>query len=145
MDQYLIEVKDKVTDSGRHMAPHNLFEALLRRIVPYKEIGWQDIGEVFYRYTFIKSRWFNLYLHVLDAPSWHPVGCHDHPWWFITLLLSGGYLEYNGKKLSHRYPGMVLYRPAKHAHDVTTPYGTSWSSVLTGPKERTWGFKSCEA
>lgn len=145
-------------DSGRDLAPKSGFEKLIRRFLPFKEIGWQDIGEVFYRYQLLKTRWFNLYLHQLDAPAWHPVGCHDHPWWFITVLLKGGYLEKQSKTffrdaginmnvvtLKRRYPGMILYRGAKHAHDVITPYGRSWSLVLTGPKSRDWGFLSCEA
>lgn len=139
----------KTPDSGRDLAPQSKTESFLRRVLPHKEIGWQDIGEVFYRYQLVKTRWFNIYLHQLDAPAWHPVGCHDHPWWFITLLLKGGYLERQslkvGSKLTRRYPGMILYRPADHAHDVVTPYGRSWSLVVTGRKSRDWGFLSCEA
>jgi hypothetical protein len=154
VSEYLIKIEGKTTDSGRKLAPHNKFEAWLREHFPFKEIGWKDIGEVFYRYQLAKTRWFNIYLHVLDAPEWHPVGCHDHPWAFLTVLLSGGYLERQairvytktvGSKLNRRWPGMVLYRSAEHAHDVITPYGTSWSLVITGPKKRDWGFKSCEA
>jgi hypothetical protein len=130
--------------SGRDMKPLSRTEAFCRRFLPHKEIGWWDIGEVFYRYTILKTRWFNVYLHQLDAPNWHPVGCHDHPWWFFTLLLKGGYLEYNGKKLFHRRPGTILYRPTGFHHDVTTPYGRSWSLILTGKKTKDWGFLKCE-
>jgi hypothetical protein len=152
---YAIEITTKTPDSGRDLAPKSWFEKMLRRFLPNKEIGWQDIGEVFYRYQLIKCRWFNLYLHQLDAPAWHPVGCHDHPWWFITVLLKGGYLEKQSSNaaardgaefvVKRRYPGQILYRPAEHAHDVITPYGRSWSLVLTGRKAHTWGFLKCEA
>lgn len=151
MSEYTIEITTKTTDSGRDLAPKSRTEAFLRRVLSHKEIGWQDIGEVFYRYQLLKTRWFNVYLHQLDAPEWHPVGCHDHPWWFVTLLIKGGYLEkQNGRgekggKLTRRYPGMILYRPAEHAHDVITPYGRSWSLVVTGRKKHSWGFMSCEA
>jgi hypothetical protein len=144
---YEIKITTKTTDSGRDLAPKSWFEKQLRRL-PYKEIGWQDIGEVFYRYQLLKTRWFNLYLHQLDAPAWHPVGCHDHPWWFVTVLLKGGYLErhVNGAVVewNRRYPGQILYRSASHAHDVITPYGRSWSLVLTGRKSRDWGFLRCD-
>jgi hypothetical protein len=154
---YAIKITTKVTDSGRNIEPQSKIERLLRKYLPYKEIGWQDIGEVFYRYTILKTPWFNLYLHQLDAPEWHPVGCHDHPWWFITVLLKGGYLEMQRPKstrgfpgvgekgglLKRRYPGMILFRPANHTHDVVTPYGRSWSLVLTGRKSRDWGFLKC--
>jgi hypothetical protein len=147
-------VMSSPTHSGRDLAPKSWVEKMLRRLLIHKEIGWQDIGEVFYRYQIIKSKWFNLYLHQLDAPQWHPVGCHDHPWWFITVLLKGGYLERYVKQTSprkghvlekRRYPGQILYRAAEHAHDVITPYGRSWSLVLTGRKAHTWGFLKCEA
>lgn len=142
------------THSGRDLPSKSWIESLLRRVLPHKEIGWQEIGEVFFRYNLVKTKWFNLYLHQLDAPQWHPVGCHDHPWWFVTLLLKGGYLErqsikvYNrkvGSKLTRRYPGQILYRRAEHSHDVITPYGRSWSLVLTGRKIHQWGFAACEA
>ena len=121
-----------------------MIERWLRRWVPFKEIGWTAIGEVFTRYVLIKTRWFSLYLHQLNAPNWHPT-CHDHPWWFVTLLLKNGYLEEVGKKLYRRGAGRILYRPANFAHNVITPYGTSWSLVLVGPKEREWKFLECEA
>lgn len=144
------------------LTPKSRFEALLRRFLSHKEIGWHDIGEVFFRYQILKTPWFNIYLHQLDAPNWHPKGCHDHPWWFITLLLKGGYLEkrktdvkvvqgpvlladlsYTTSK--RRYPGQILYRAATFAHDVVTPHGRSWSLILTGKKSRDWGHSACEA
>ena len=145
------------THSGRDLEPRSWFERQLRRFLPHKEIGWQEIGEVFYRYQLLKTDWLNVYLHQLDAPEWHPVGCHDHPWWFVTVLLKGGYLEKQSRTffqdtpsfkmsvvtLKRRYPGQILYRPASHAHDVITPFGRSWSLVVTGRKAHKWGFLKC--
>jgi hypothetical protein len=142
-DDYQILITAKTLDSGRYLPPTSRFEKFLRWILPYKEIGWQDIGEVFYRYQLLKSKCVNIYLHQLDAPEWHPVGCHDHPWSFVTVLLKGGYLEKTGEEYNRKYPGQILYRPATWLHDVTTPYGRSWSLVITGPKKRDWGFKTC--
>jgi hypothetical protein len=115
----------------------------LRKHFAFKEIGWTDLGEVFYRYQLLKTRWFNVYLHQLDAPAWHPQ-CHDHPWGFVAILLWHGYLEQVGNRKFRRYPGMILFRPATFAHNVITPYGTSWSLILTTPKSRQWGFLPCE-
>lgn len=145
MKEYAKLIDTQTLDNGRVVPPKSWVEKTLRRFLPYKEIGWVDIGEAFFRYQIAKTPWFNIYLHQLDAPEWHPVGCHDHPWWFITFLLRGGYLEYNGKSLKRRYAGQILYRPADYHHDVTTPYGRSWSLIITGPKSRNWGFLSCEA
>src|SRR5260370_40658584 len=110
-------------------------EKVIRRSFTHKEIGWKEIGEKFTRYTLLKTPWFNVYLHQLSAPKWHS-DCHDHPWSFVAILLWRGYLEMVGDKQFRRYPGMVLYRPAEFAHNVITPYGTSWSVIFTGPKKR---------
>lgn len=119
-----------------------LIERLLRRFVPFKDIGWTDIGERFTRFFLFRSKWFNVYLHQLYAPTWHP-DCHDHPWSFLAVLLKGGYVErLNGRDHSRR-PGSILWRPAETSHNVITPNGTSWSVIFTGPKKREWGFQQC--
>lgn len=119
------------------------FETFLRRKLRYKEIGWTEIGEQFTRYALFKTRWLSVYLHQLSAPNWHPE-CHDHPWGFVAILLRRGYLEKIGAKVFRRRPGFILFRPATFAHNVITPYGTSWSLIFTGPRSRDWGFKPCE-
>lgn len=120
-----------------------MFERWLRKYFSHKEIGWDEIGERFTRYALLKSRWFNIYLHQLSAPNWHP-DCHDHPWGFVAVLLRSGYLERVGKKDYRRRPGSVLVRPATFTHNVITPYGESWSIIFAGPKSRDWGFKPCD-
>jgi len=114
----------------------------LRRLLSHKDIGWKEIGEEFTRYTILKTRWFNVYLHQLNAPNWHPE-CHDHPWSFVTFILWRGYLEQVGDKLYRRRAGSVHYRPADFSHNVITPYGTAWSVIVTTRKTRDWGFNSC--
>jgi hypothetical protein len=127
----------------------------LRKHFDFKEIGWTEIGEQFTRYQIFKSRWLNVYLHELSAPTWHPE-CHDHPWSFVAVLLWRGYLERVHRRVAawpssyvvtedvRRYPGQILWRPATFAHNVITPYGKSWSLIFTGPKSREWGFKPCD-
>lgn len=92
---------------------------LLCRWLPYKELGWREIGETFYRFQLLKTPWRNIYLHFLDAPRPHP-HCHDHPWHFWTLLLRGGYEETTRSGSTWRVPGTVLYRPARFRHNVRT-------------------------
>ena len=118
------------------------FETWLRRRVPFKEIGWTEIGEKFTRYALWRTRWFNVYLHQLYAPNWHPQ-CHDHPWGFVAVLIRRGYLEETAHNLKRQRPGFILFRPATFTHNVITPYGTSWSVIFTTPKSRDWGFKPC--
>lgn len=115
----------------------------LRRHLRFKDIGWAEIGERFTRYALIKTRWFNVYLHQLYAPAWHP-DCHDHPWSFVALLLWRGYDEKVGETVHRRRVGSVLWRQSTFSHNVITPYGTSWSLIITGAGGRAWGFKPCE-
>lgn len=115
----------------------------LLKLLPYKDIGWKEIGEEFTRYTVLKTPWFNVYLHQLYAPVAHPE-CHDHPWSFLAVLLWRGYSEQVGSEWYRRRPGSMLWRPAEFIHNVVTPYGTSWSLIFTGAKKRAWGFKTCK-
>lgn len=116
--------------------------AQVLRFLPHKELGWKDIGEVFTRYTLLKTPLFRVYLHCLYAPRWHPMG-HDHPWSFVTLILRGGYLEWTPSGKFYRPPGSVLHREAEFAHNVITG-GVCWSLVVTGPKRREWQFVALE-
>lgn len=115
---------------------------LLLKVFPFKEIGWKEIGETFYRIQLVKAPWFNIYLHHLTAPNPHPQ-CHDHPWSFYTIILKNGYCEYRPtcNKWYHRKAGTILFRPAEFSHNVVTCDGKpAWSLVFTGPRKREWGF-----
>src|SRR5882672_9952016 len=106
-----------------------------------KQIGWEEIGEDFIRYTLVHTPWITAYLHRLEALTAHPE-CHDHPWSFIAVILKGGYNEYHNGQWTWRGPGSLLYRPATWTHNVVTK-GVSWSVIITGPKNREWEFKQC--
>lgn len=114
---------------------------VLRKLFPFKELGWTDIGEEFTRFTLFSSPWFKVYLHRLKALV-EPPECHDHPWSFITFILKGGYNEYHDGKWIWRGPGSILYRPAEFSHNVVTK-GVAWSIVIVGNKKRNWGFQTC--
>jgi hypothetical protein len=87
---------------------------------------------------------------------------HDHPWWFLTLVLRGSYVDESPCPICveqgvprspyHPYcicrgtgvikdtltPGSIRFRRAHHKHTVRTT--GVWTLVLTGPHVRTWGF-----
>lgn len=113
----------------------------LKAVLPYKDIGWPEIGEEFTRFQLCKTRWFNVYLHRLYCPNTHP-NCHDHPWSFVAVLLWGGYWEFHDGHWHRHRPGNVLYRPAEFSHNVVTE-GVSWSVIFTTAKQREWSFKEC--
>lgn len=113
-------------------------------LFPHKQIGWEEIGEDFIRFTIFTTPWFTIYLHRLVALVPHSQ-CHDHPWSFMAILLKGGYDEYHAGEWVWRKPGSVLWRPAEWKHNVVTKNSVSWSIIVTGPKKRQWGFvERCE-
>lgn len=107
-----------------------------------------------------RNRWINLYLHHIlrsDA-DW---ALHDHPWWFVSMILWGGYWEHRGHErylwcdpisgcTKHEWTEItrkwrwllsVAFRPTSTAHRIEMPEGkTAWTLVLTGRTVRTWGF-----
>jgi hypothetical protein len=65
---------------------------------------------------------------------------HDHPWWFITLVLYGGYTDKSPTGEDHLRFGSIRYRPANHQHTVFPDAKGAWTLLITGKKTRSWGF-----
>jgi hypothetical protein len=65
---------------------------------------------------------------------------HDHPWWFITLVLRGAYTDKNPAGEDHLRAGSVRYRPALHRHTVVPGDRGAWTVMITGRPVRRWGF-----
>lgn len=86
-----------------------------------------------------------LYLHRMTGPD---AGRHqhDHPWSFWSFVLWGGYLEatmdeYGVEGWNLRQWGNLDYRPALFTHSIIALTNkVTWTLVLTGPREREWGF-----
>ena len=105
-------------------------------------------GDVPYlsRYTLFSTPFGNLYLHVFHRSD-HDV-MHDHPWAYISLILSGGYFEEtpdaanpDGTRLRLKTPGMALFRRARHIHRVVLHPGIEpVTLVWVGRRCREWGF-----
>ena len=83
--------------------------------------------------------------HWLDSDT--DRNLHDHPWWFITLILRGQYTEHlNGGASKVMKQGEFGFRRATHRHRVTISKQSvlalepCWSVVVTGPIKRKWGF-----
>jgi hypothetical protein len=82
----------------------------------------------------------NLYLHHILAPD-PDIFLHDHPWWFRSTVLAGGYDEQlaNGD-IVRRQEGDSGEHAAMDAHVITHVVPGTWTLVLTGRTEREWGF-----
>lgn len=105
-----------------------------------------------------RNKYFNIYLHEILMPD-AETALHDHPWWNISIVLKGGYLEYlKGKDgdlvkqiVVWRSPGSIIFRRATDAHRIglaanwdpaigKQTWLPSWSLFITGRNVRVWGF-----
>lgn len=103
-------------------------------------------GDDYLRRWFVipRNRWFNIYLHQFIRSD-DDRALHDHPWWNLSILLDGEYVEHtierggvNQRALYHA--GDVKFRRATAAHRVELTNGPCWSLFITGPRIREWGF-----
>jgi hypothetical protein len=82
---------------------------------------------------------FNLMLHKICLSD--PDDLHDHPWWYATLILKGGYWEITPQGKFWRGPGHFRVSSPESLHRIELPDGSSsWSLFLRGTKIRQWGF-----
>lgn len=128
-----------------------------RRVIPSCD---STKGPLLTRFHIVKLRYFGVYLHRLHISD-DDRALHDHPWSFVTCLISRGYFEWTPTTLNAQchatelrligpYPGQilrrtwhprfsVLYRPAEFAHRLELT-GPTWTLVLRFKVRRRWGF-----
>ena len=90
------------------------------------------------RYYLVRTPWFAVFLYHLmrsDNSRDH----HDHPWTFVSVLLTGGYWEHTPAGRFWRRRFSVLYRPATWLHclELERPV---WTLVIRFRVTREWGF-----
>lgn len=101
-------------------------------------------------------------LHRMNAPD-PGVDLHDHPWWFVSIVLWGGYTELRAETRDasqwariaeaaavptvrrgfeeERRPGSVRVMRLDECHTITElRRRRSWTLVVGGPRRRRWGF-----
>lgn len=69
---------------------------------------------------------------------------HDHPWDFVSVILSGRYVETTPTTEQEFGPGSVLIRTAEQLHRLTLPDGPVWTYITIGPARRRWGFHTSD-
>lgn len=128
------------------------------RGTPHFVIGGEDNPYLLRWFVIPRNSVFNIYLHKF-LRSDDDRALHDHPWWFASLILKGGYYEHRQGGRRYRHAGSVALRRPETLHRVelvrhksaTIPmYGSKpwvicsekrcWTLVFTGPKIRNWGF-----
>lgn len=134
--------------TGRHPngepyhAPSNRFAIYASHIDG--ETGIKAAGDYMRRWI-LQTPWFTVHLHNILRPDRGEV-CHDHPWNFTSLILSGGYIEEGPVRADGdqwdavRLPGDIARHRATDAHRITRVWPHTWTLVFTGPKIRRWGY-----
>lgn len=86
---------------------------------------------------------FNAFIHNIkrsDTDSFH-----DHPWWYFTLILWGGYWEHTpvsgGSICQWRGPGYWSFYSAESLHYLEVDEDKPcWTLFIHGKRKREWGF-----
>lgn len=104
------------------------------------------------RLRVLQTPLFGVYLHRIHIPD-RDRDPHNHPWWFASLVVSGGYEETvwdhpedcacpwtAQTHIRHRGRWSLGTIRRSQAHRITTVHGALWTLVLTGPRRSSWGF-----
>lgn len=102
-------------------------------------IGGRDNPYLLRWWVIPRNRWFNIYLHRF-LRSDDDRALHDHPWWNLSIVLSGAYTEITPQGSYLRKRGRLVLRRATASHRIYLHAGPVWTLFLTGPTIRDWGF-----
>lgn len=107
-----------------------------------------------------RNRFFNVYLHRFLRDD-DDRALHDHPWPWLSFLLSGAYIEHTiasggVHRRTRREEGSLKISTPRRAHrielvkmlnplnpDQPRPL-SCWTIFITGPRVRDWGFHCSE-
>jgi hypothetical protein len=93
----------------------------------------------------------NVFIHkIIKSDADGDSVLHDHPWWYLTIVLAGGYYEWRpytsskGVTIQKRYwigPGSILWRRAESLHRLELYNNTPALTIfIHGKRIREWGF-----
>ena len=91
-----------------------------------------------------RNRFLNVYLHEIRRSD-DDRALHDHPWFNVSLILIGAYVEHTVaaggvQRTVWRIAGDITMRRAASAHRLSILGGACTTLFVTGPKSREWGF-----
>lgn len=143
-----------------------LADALIRQVtcrMPDVVIGGAEHPYLLRWWIIPRNRFFNVYLHEFRRAD-DDRALHDHPWFTLSLLLRGCYVEHTIRaggihRRRRRSAGAIVLRSPWHAHrielvrrwlPVVEQDGLAhhrfagelpcWTLFVTGPVLREWGF-----
>lgn len=115
---------------------------------------WYDIvldDELYLsRLNLIKTPLFSVKLHWIHRPD-PDRDLHCHPWWFISFVINGGYVEYLSEtprcvRGRPRYVNFFNFKNKTTAHRIAEVEPDTITLVISGPKDykKEWGFYHAE-
>lgn len=110
---------------------------------PHFVIGGADNPYLLRWFLIPRNHLLNIYLHKFMRSD-DDRALHDHPWWFVSMILKGSYREIlseDSQLVVLRCRWSIAFRRATHRHRVELIDGAScWTLIITGRAVRTWGF-----
>lgn len=109
------------------------------------------------RWALFESRWLSARVHHIASEDYDRA-MHDHPWAFVSLVLSGGYVELRpmcpddpswvrmGDLWRERWvgrwrgPGTLAFRRPTDRHVVKDVQPGTYTLFIYGPARHWWGF-----
>ena len=116
--------------------------SLLRRLFLTREIKSKEGKLHFQRWRLLQTPWFAVYIHRIFKHD-EDKHCHDHPWSFVSVILSGGYAVGVPNTLGRRvyFAPDASYNKSTSFHKLARLYRVPTTTlVFTGPRNREWGY-----
>lgn len=91
----------------------------------------------FQRLRILETKWFSIFIHKIyksDQDKYQ----HDHPYNFLSIILSGGYIEKSKKE--YKRVLWWTYNKAERPHKLRLIKLPTITLVFTGQRFREWGF-----
>lgn len=121
----------------------------------FPKIIWRQPGGLsecpYFHRTIIDFGLFSIRIHEWHSDDDHRA-YHDHPYWFWTFVLKGGYtdvspsvlmagnIEVKAKNLDILRAGSFRFRVAEFKHSVQDVIPGTITFLITGKPFRRWGF-----
>lgn len=89
-----------------------------------------------------ENRFFNIYYHEIRTSDLDR-HLHDHPYFFSSLILEGGYQEHTVDGVVSRRPGDFNFHSPWRLHKLIMNDENGANTIfITGMKMRKWGFQT---
>lgn len=90
-----------------------------------------------------ENKFFNIYYHEVNRSDLDR-HLHDHPYFFCSIILDGGYIEHQDRIMSRRLiKGDINFKLPRTLHRLELDKkGYAKTLFITGPKIRLWGFQT---